>query len=57
MSISSLQESTDSIDDEHNTVRAAIDNIVYTIFNLWSSFNLNLVGFAQVKEDMCYVCV
>lgn len=31
MSTSSLHESTDSIDGEHNTVRAATDNIVYTV--------------------------
>lgn len=31
MSTSSLLASTDSIDDEHNTVKAATDNIVYTV--------------------------
>lgn len=56
MSTSSLHESTDSIDGEHNTVRAAADNIVYTVFNLLTSFSLILVDFPQVHEDICY-CV
>lgn len=56
MSTSSLHESTDFIDDEHNTVRAATDNIVYTVFNLLCSFSLNLLDFSHVKEDVCY-CV
>lgn len=52
MSTSNPRESTDSIDDEHNTVRAATDNIVYTIF-FFVLFSLHLLDFSQVNEDIC----
>lgn len=45
MSTWSLRESTDFIDDEHNTLRAATDSIVYTVYNLLRLFSLNLLDF------------
>lgn len=55
MSTSSQRESTDSIDDEHSSERAANDSIVYTIFNLLISFSLHFVCFSQLKADICSV--
>lgn len=56
MSTSSQRESTDSIDDEHSSERAANDSIVYTIFNLLISFSLHFVCFFPIKSWHLQCC-
>lgn len=56
MSTSSQHESTDSIDDEHSSERAANDSIVYTIFNLLISFSLHFVCFFPIKSWHLQCC-
>lgn len=58
MSTSNLHENTDSIDDKHNSVRAATDNIVYVIFNVLSWFGVNLLDiYTNYKEIYVSVSV
>lgn len=56
MSTSSQRESTDSIDDEHSSERAANDSIVYSIFNLLISFSLHFVCFFPIKSWHLQCC-